>query len=148
MELKKKIEQDLKVAMLAKDTPRVTVLRGVKATILDAEVAMGKREEGLADAEIEKLLAKEVKRRKEAIAMYEENGRDDLVASERFEQEALEGYLPKQMGEDEIRAEIDEVLAELGEGANMGAVIGGVKSRAGGSADGAVIAKLVKEKLG
>ena len=147
MELKERIEGDLKRAMLAKEAAMVTVLRGLKATILDVEVAEGKREEGLKDAEIEQLLIKEVKKRKEAIGMYEANGRSDLVESEKFEQGVLEGYLPPQMGENEIRAKIDEVLAELGEGANLGAVIGKVKALVGNSADGATIARLVKEKI-
>jgi uncharacterized protein YqeY len=150
MELKSRIEQDLKAAMLAKEAAAVTVLRGLKATILDVEVAEGKREEGLDDAEIEKLLMKEIKRRKEAIVMYEANGRGDLVESEKFEQEILEGYLPEQMSEDEIKEKIDEVLASLGTGevANMGTVIGKVKMLVGNGADGALIAKLVKEKIG
>jgi len=150
MELKKRIDQDLKAAMLAKEPAVVTVLRGLKAVILDAEVAEGKREKGLLDAEIEKLIAKEVKRRREAIEMYKSGGRVDLVESEEFEQKILEGYLPQQIGEDEIRAKIDEVLMGLSEGeaANMGMVIGKVKALVGNSADGATIARLVKERLG
>ena len=150
MGLKTKIEGDLKEALLARDTAKVTVLRGLKAVILDAEVAGGKREDGLADAEIEKLISREVKRRREAIAMYEANGRGDLVESEKFEQGVLEGYLPKQMSEDEIRAKIDDVLVSLPEGemANMGMVIGKVKMLVGNSADGATVARLVKEKIG
>ncbi|MCL1839910.1 GatB/YqeY domain-containing protein [Candidatus Saccharibacteria bacterium] len=150
MELKKRIDQDLKAAMLAKEAAIVTVLRGLKATILDAEVAEGKREKGLSDAEIEALIMKEIKRRKEAIAMYEANGRGDLVESEQFEQKILEEYLPEQMDENAIREKIDEVLTSLGEGevANMGMVIGKVKMLIGNSADGATVARLVKEKIG
>jgi len=150
MELKERIEQDLKGAMLAKEAAIVTVLRGLKATILDAEVAEGKREKGLRDAEIEQLIMKEVKKRREAIVMYEANGRGDLVESEQFEQKILEGYLPKQLDEGEIKEKIDEVMASLGEGevASLGMVIGKVKSLVGNSADGATVARLVKERLG
>lgn len=150
MELKKRIDGDLKEAMLAGEGARVTVLRGLKATILDAEVASGKREEGLADSEIEKLVMKEIKRRKEAIVMYESNGRGDLVESEKFEEEVLMGYLPEQMSEADIRAKIDEVMSSFGTGevVDMGRVIGKVKMLVGGSADGATIARLVKEKIG
>jgi uncharacterized protein YqeY len=149
MALKDTIAADLKAAMLEKDEAQVTVLRGLKAVILDAEVADGKREEGLSDTEIEKLIAKEVKKRNEAIDMYEANGRGDLVESESFEKKVLEKYLPTQMSEAEISAKINEILGSLAEGeiAQMGTVIGKVKMLVGNAADGATIARLVKEKL-
>jgi uncharacterized protein YqeY len=148
MELKKRIDGDLKEAMLAKEADRVTVLRGLKATILDAEVAEGRRDEGLSDGAIEKLLMREIKRRKEAIVMYETNNREDLVASEKFEQSVLESYLPEQMSEDDIKAKIDEVVSGLdsGEVVNVGIIIGEVKMLVGNKADGATIARLVKER--
>jgi uncharacterized protein YqeY len=149
MELKKRIDEDLKAAMLAKEAAIVTVLRGLKAAILDAEVAEGKREKGLTDKEVEAILAKEIKRRRDATQMYEANGRGDLVESEKFEQEILEKYFPEQVSEDVIKAKIDEVLMGLegGEVANVGMVIGEVKMLLGNSADGATIAKLVKEAI-
>ena len=150
MKLKERIERDLKEAMLGGKVAEVTVLRGLKSVILDAEVAGGKRGEGLEDEEIEKLIAKEVKKRNEAIELYEANGRGDLVESESDERRVLERYLPEQMSEDEIREKIDEVLTSLGVGevANMGVVIGKVKMLVGGAADGASVARLAKEKLG
>lgn len=149
MALKEKIAADLKTAMLAKDEAKVTVLRGIKSVILDAEVAEGKRAAGLADAEIEKLLMKEVKKRKEAIDMYQANGRGDLVESEEFEKKVIENYLPKQMTEAEVSEKIDEVMEALGEGeiAQIGVIIGKVKMLVGSAADGATIARLVKEKM-
>jgi len=149
MELKKRIDQDLKAAMLAKEAAIVTVLRGLKAVVLDEEVKTGKREKGLPDAEIETLIAREIKKRKEAITMYEATGRGDLVESEKFEQEILEKYLPEQVNEDEMREKINEVLAGLeeGEAQNVGMVIGKVKMLLGNSADGATVAKLVKEQI-
>ena len=149
MSLKDKIMADLKTAMLAKDEVKVTVLRGLKSVILDAEVAQNKRDTGLADSEIEKLIAKEVKKRKEAIEVYTANGRGELVESENSEKDILESYLPKQISESEITAKIDEVLGSLpdGEIAQMGTVIGQVKMLVGNAADGATIARLVKEKL-
>lgn len=150
MELKKRIDQDLKAAMLAKEAAIVTVLRGLKAVVLDEEVKTGKREKGLPDAEIETLIAREIKKRKEAITMYEATGRGDLVESEKFEQEILEKYLPEQISEEEIKEKIEEVLGSLeeGEAANFGMVIGKVKMLTGSSADGATVARLVKERIG
>ena len=150
MELKGKIEEDLKSAMLGNDKGGVIALRGLKAAILDAEVASGKRTEGLSDMDIEKLIAKEVKKRREAVEIYEANGRGELAENEKSEIKIFEKYLPKQMSEQEVAEKIDEVLMSLGGGevANMGSVIGKVKMLVGSSADGAMIAKLVKEKLG
>lgn len=149
MALKDKIAADLKSAMLAKDEAKVTVLRGIKSTILDAEVAAGKRDTGLPDEEIEKLLMKEVKKRKEAIDIYEANGRGDLVESEKTEKNIIENYLPKQLSDAEISEKIDEVMETLGEGeiAQVGVIIGKVKMLVGSAADGATVARLVKEKI-
>lgn len=149
MDLKTRIEGDLKDAMLKKDTAKVTTLRGLKSSILDAEVASGKRADGLRDEEIEKIVAKEIKKRREALDMYEANGRGELAENERDEMKVLEVYLPKQLSEKEINQRIDEVLASLGEGevANMGKIIGEVKMIVGNGADGATVARLVKEKL-
>ncbi|MFV0485134.1 MAG: GatB/YqeY domain-containing protein [Candidatus Saccharimonadales bacterium] len=149
MALKDKIAADLKSAMLAKDEAKVTVLRGVKSIILDVEVAEGKRDAGLSDEEIEKLLMREVKKRKEAIDIYEANGRGDLVESEKTEKQIIESYLPKQLSESEISEKIDEVMSALGEGeiAQVGVIIGKVKMLVGSAADGATVARLVKEKI-
>ncbi len=97
MGLKERIERDLREAMLQGDKARVTTLRGLKASILDAEVASGKRADGLPDGEIEKLLMGEVKKRREAMDMYEASGRGDLYESEAAEVKVIEGYLPEQM---------------------------------------------------
>lgn len=149
MALKKQIDDDLKKAMLAREKVAVTTLRGLKSSILDAEVAVGKREVGLSDEEIEKLVAKEMKKRKEAIEFYEADGRGDLVESETAEMSVLERYLPKQLSEEEINDKINEVLDSMGEGeiTQLGTVIGKVKMLVGNAADGAVVARLVKERL-
>ncbi len=150
MSLRERMEGDLKEALLAGEKDRVTTLRGLRASILNAEVAAGKREEGLEDAEIEKLLQSEAKKRREAMDMYEASGRGDLYASEEAEMKVIEGYLPEQMTEAEILDEVEDVLSSLpdGEPVNMGKVIGQVKMLVGSKADGALIAKVVKERLG
>ena len=149
MSLKTEIEGDLKAAMLGKDEAIVTTLRGLKSVILDAEVSSGKRAEGISDDEIEKLVAKEIKKRKEAIEIYEANGRGELAENEKTELKVLEGYMPKQMNEEEVDSIVDEVLMSLdgGEVASMGVVIGKVKMLVGNGADGATVARIVKEKL-
>ena len=150
MGLKERIEGDMKEALLGGEKDSVMTLRGLKASILNTEVAEGKRKEGLSDAEIEKLLMGEVKRRREAMEMYEANGRGDLYENEATEVKVIEKYLPEQMSEAELIDEVEDVIEGLpqGEPANMGKVIGMVKMLVGSKADGAMIAKVVKEKLG
>ena len=149
MSLKGTIQNDTKAALLSGDRFVGDTLRNLKAAILDEEVATGKREAGLSDSEIEKIIAREVKKRNESIAVYEKNGREDLADNERKEAEVLVKYLPEQLSEDELSKIIDAKISDLGVSGPqaMGQVIGAVKQQVGTSADGALIAKLVKEKL-
>ena len=145
--LKNKINDDLKSAMLAREENTVTALRSLKGAILEVEVAEGKRDSGLGDEEIEKILQREIKKRKESIDIYRANGRDELAGKEQAEINLLEAYLPKQMTDEEILAIIDEVLNDNGDQVvNIGKVIGSVKAAVGSRADGARVAKLVQER--
>lgn len=150
MALKDKIQDDMKAALLGGDRVVGDILRNLKAAILNEEVAQGKRDEGLSDEDIEKVIAREVKKRKESVTVYEQNGRPDLANTERKEAEVLSQYLPEQMSEDELRKIIESKVAELGVSGPqaMGQVIGAVKQQTGNSADGAVVARIVKETLG
>lgn len=149
MALKERIENDLKAALLERRRFDLDVLRGLKAAILNEEVAQGKRDEGLDDTAIEVVIAKEVKKRHEARALYESNGRQELADNELAEANVLALYLPEQASDDEVRAAADAVIATLetpGPQA-MGQVIGALKAQFGTSADGATIARIVKEQL-
>lgn len=150
MTLKERIDGDLKEALLKREADKVTTLRGLKASILNEEVRLGKRSEGLSDEEIEKLLMGEIKKRREAMDMYEASGRGDLYEEEETEAKIIEKYLPQQMSDDELMDEVEDVISGLpeGESVNMGKVIGMVKMLVGSRADGARIARAVKEKLG
>ena len=143
--LKEQINADLKIAMLARNAFETTVLRGLKASILDEEVKLGKREEGLNNDEIETLVAREVKKRKEAAGLLDE----ERAENELKEAEILSKYLPEMASEDEIRAAVKAEIAEMGEVSikQMGAIIGKMKAKFGNSADGAVLARIVKEEL-
>jgi len=147
--IKQRLQDDVKAAMLAGDSLRLETLRGLKSVILYAEVAAGKREEALPDAEVEALLAKEAKKRQESAELYVQGGAQERADKELSEKAIIEEYLPKQLTEDEIAAVVDEIIDQVKpEGMQqMGQVIGQVKSRLGNSADGAVIAKLVKSKM-
>ena len=143
--LKEQINADLKTAMLARNAFETTVLRGLKASILDEEVKLGKREEGLNDTEIETLVAREVKKRKEAANLLDA----ERAENELKEAEILSKYLPEMASEEEIRAAVKDEISIMGEVSirQMGAIIGKMKAEFGNSADGAVMAKIVKEEL-
>jgi len=149
MTLKEQIRNDMKAALLGGSRFEGDTLRNLMAAILNEEVATNKRDEGLEDAEVEKLIAREVKKRGESISMYEQNDRADLAENEQNEIAVLEKYMPEQLSEADVRAKVDEVVAGMGEVnmQQMGQIIGAVKAQLGNSADGALIAKVVKEKL-
>ena len=149
MSLNETIDNDLKAAMLGGDRFCVQALRGLKATILNEEVSSGKRDTGLDDSTIEQLIVREVKKRNESAGIYESAGRIELANDERSEAKIFEKYLPQQLSEAEIKQCIERIVADMGVYGTsaMGQVIGAVKKELGNSADGSVVAKLVKEKL-
>lgn len=139
----------MKAALLGGDRFRGDVLRNLKAAILNEEVASGKRDIGLDDSEIEKIIAKEVKKRQESIRLYEENGRPELAEAEKQEAAVLETYLPAQLSEVEVTEIVTQTIDEMGAtGAqSMGMVMKAVKEKVGNTADGSLIAQIVKAKL-
>lgn len=149
MALKQRITDDLKAALLGGDRFVGETLRNLKAAILNEEVAQNKREEGLDDATVEQIIAREVKKRNESIKLYTQGDRNDLAEAEQKEIDVIKVYLPKQLTEDEVKAVVDAAVVQLGAAgmADMGKVIGVVKSKVGNAADGALVAKLVKEAL-
>lgn len=150
MSIKQSIDQDLKNAMLAGDKQKVEALRGLKSVILNTEITNGTRESGLDDAQAVCVLQKEVKKRKDAIDLYNKTGNPQRAQAEQYEIDVIENYLPKQLSEDQIRMIVEEEIESLNQPftqQQMGVVIGSVKKRAEGAADGALIARIVREKL-
>ena len=148
--IKQTIDQDIKSAMLSGDKRTVNALRNLKSAILSAEIATGKRDEGLNDQEVIGLFQKELKKRAEAAVLYEQGGNQEQADEEHFEETVIQKYLPKQLSETEVGALIDEAINELGIELNnqaMGKIIAAVKEKSGGAADGALIARMVKERL-
>ncbi len=148
MALKSQIDADLKSALLSRDGEKADVLRGLKTAILYEEVAQKKREAGLSDEEIEKIIARESKKRVESAELFARGGNQASADKELREKVVLEGYLPKQLTDEEL-LEIakTEVAAAEGE-AHMGKLIGAVKQKVGSQADGARIAAAVKKAIG
>lgn len=147
--LKERISNDTKTALLSGNRFVGETLRNLKAAVLNEEVASGKRDEGLADAEVEKVIAKEVKKRAESAKIYRDNNRPELAEQEENEAAVLKQYLPEQLDEAEIQSIVEQKIAELGVSgpAAMGQVIGAVKAIVGNRADGATVATIVKNKL-
>lgn len=150
MTIKEQIEADLKTAMLGGDKVLTTTLRGIKAAILNVEIAENKRDTGLTDAEVTGILGKEAKKRQESVDMYTAGNLPEKAAAEGLEKQVIEKYLPKQMDDAALRNLVEAAVTETGATGmqDMGKVIGIVKSKAGAEADGGRIAAMVKEHLG
>ena len=143
--LQEKISQDLVTAMKAKEEDRVSVLRLLLA---DVNSVAKEKKDKLVDADIEKVLKQNVKRRKDAIASAKEAGRDDIIKKEEAEIVTIESYLPAQMSEEEAVKAVDEVIKETeASESDFGKVMGQVMAKLKGQADGNIVSKLVKEKL-
>lgn len=149
MALKEQIDNDLKTALLGGNRFKGEVLRGLKAAILNEEVAQQKRDTGLPDESIEQLIAREIKKRNESANIYDGADRPELSENERAEAKILAEYLPEQLSEADIMATVKKVIAELGvsDPSAMGQVIGVVKKELGNAASGALVAQLVKNAL-
>lgn len=147
--LAQRISQEMKAALLGGDRFRGEVLRNLKAAILNEEVATGRREAGLDDAAIERVIAREVKKRRESAAVYRANNRPELAEPEEQEAAVLQQFLPEQLSSAALQEVIDQVIAEMGEvsGPQVGRVIGVVKAKVGSAADGALVAQLVKDTI-
>ncbi len=141
------IERDLKAAMLARDTNKVSTLRGIKSTFLYAKVAAGTRNKELADDEAIRLLQKEAKKRDESADLYAKGGENSRAEQELSEKKIIEQYLPQKLSEDKLVEVIDSIIS-ANPGFNMSQIIGEVKNKTAGATDGADIARIVKEKLG
>ena len=148
MNLEQKVMGDLKTAMLAKDEKSLRSLRAIKAAIILAKTAEGAGGELKEEDEI-KLLQKLVKQRKDSLDIYQKQNRADLAQKEQEEIEVIEKFLPKQLGTDELKSILLEVIRETGASspADMGKVMGVATKRLAGQADGKTIGALVKELL-
>jgi uncharacterized protein YqeY len=145
MALEEKINADIKTAMLARDAAKLEALRAVKSAILLLKTSA----EGYTDDTETKALQKMVKQRKETADIYKTQSRADLADTELFQAGIIEAYLPKQMTEEEIKAEVAKIITSVGASspADMGKVMGVASKQLAGKADGKIISSLVKELL-
>lgn len=148
MTLFDKVSEDIKEAMKARDKVRLETLRNIKKVFLEAKTAPGANDT-LENADAFKILQKLAKQGRESARTYTDNGRQDLADAELAQAAVIEEYLPKQLGEDEIEAEVRKVIADTGAQSmkDMGKVMGIVSKQLAGRADGRAISAVVKRLL-
>jgi len=144
--LEQRLEQDIKTALLAGDKTKAETLRLLKSVLLNFKVANGSRDRAMTDDEVILLLSKESKKRQESADLYIQGNSPERAEKELSEKAIIDAYLPAQLSEDEIAKLVDEAIAGS-DNPNMGQLIGQVKAKAGAAADGALIARLVRERL-
>ena len=147
-ELKQRLRADLNAAMRARDQVRMRTLRMALTSITNEEVA-GASARDLTDDEVLRVLTREARKRREAAEAFSAAGRGDQAAAERAEGEVLAGYLPAQLGDDELAALVDGAIAESGASsmAGMGSVMKLLTPRVASRADGARVAAEVRRRL-
>ena len=146
MSLKQQIDGDIKSAMLAREKDKLRALRAIKSMILLAESEKGA---GLSQDVEMKLLTKAAKQRKDSYELFIAQGRDDLAKIEKDELDVINTYLPQQLSEGEIKAELEKIIAQIGATSpqDMGKVMGVATKSLAGKADGKIISTLVKALL-
>lgn len=146
MLLKDRITDDMKAAMRAKDSDRLSTIRLLLAAIKQREVD---ERIMLDDAQIVALVDKQIKQRKDSVAAFQSAGRTDLVEKESAELRVLQAYLPQRLSADEITAAVARIVAAVGASgpADMGKVMAAVKSELAGKADMGLVSAAVKSAL-
>jgi len=146
MSLKDQITEDMKAAMRAKDSPRLSTIRMLLAACKQREID---ERITLDDAAVVGIVDKLIKQRKDSVAAFQQAGRTDLVDKESAEIKLLETYLPQRLGVAEINAEVTAIVAELGASGpgDMGRVMGVAKARLAGKAEMGQVSAAVKSAL-
>jgi uncharacterized protein len=147
MRLTDQLTEDMKTAMKAGETDRLATVRLLRGAMKNEEIKLGHT---LSDDDALKVLQREAKQRRDSIEQYRAASRDDLAGKEEAELAIVQTYLPQPLTEAELGVMIEEVITRLGvtDMKQMGAVVGAVMGRAGARAEGGMVSKLVREKLG
>lgn len=146
MSLKDRLDSDMKAAMREKNAVTLSVVRLLKSAIKYREIELAKT---LEDAEIHAVIATEIKRRRDSVEQYRAGNRADLADREDAEIKVLQGWLPAQLGLDELRAKVEEVVRRLGAAGpkDLGAVMKALLPEVQGRAEGKTVSELVKARL-
>ncbi len=144
MEIKTQIEEKMKEALKNQNTEVLSLFRMLKSAIKNAEIE--KRAE-LEDADVIRVLEREAKQRRDSIEQYRAGNREDLANHEQSELEIIEEFLPQKMTEEEIRAEVKDIISENPD-QDFGRIMGAVMFRLSGKADGSLVQKIVRSEMG
>lgn len=146
---KQQLQDELKQAMLAKDSIKTSVLRMLISAIGYAEIQKGGAGYEATEEDIMAVIQKEAKQHRDSIEQFKNAGRTELVEKEETELKILEAYLPAQMGEDEVRKLVGDAIAKTGAAgaADMGKVMGVLMPQVKGKADGSMVSRIVREEL-
>ena len=152
MSLHERINEDMKAAMRAKESARLSAIRLLLAALKQKQVderAPGKQSAALSDPDVLGVIEKMIKQRRESIVQFEKAGRTDLADGEKFEIGVLSAYLPQQLGAVEIEQAVGAAIAESGASGvkDMGKVMALLKARLAGRADMGKVSALVKTRL-
>jgi uncharacterized protein YqeY len=149
MTLSQRIDSDLKEAMRAKDTTKLSVLRMLKSALKYGAIAKSGAETELDDTEAAQVIRKQARQRQDSIESFEKGGRAELAEKEKEELSILNGYLPQPMSSDEISKVVRETIAEAGatSRAQMGAVMKALQAKVAGRVDGKALSAEVQKQL-
>jgi uncharacterized protein YqeY len=149
MTLFEQIDLDLKEAMRAKDTTKLSVLRMLKSALKYGAIAKSGAEAELSDPEAAQVIRKQVKQRQDSIESFEKGGRTELAEKEREELSILNTYLPQSMSRDEVAKVVRETIGEIGatSKAQMGAVMKALQAKVAGRVDGKTLSAEVQKQL-
>ena len=147
--LKQKLQGELKQSMLARDVLKTSVLRMLLSALNYYEIQKGGAGYEATDEDVLSVINREAKQRKDSIEQFTNAKRQDLADKEKQELEMLQAYLPTQMGEEQIRAIVQETIREINATsiAEMGKVMGALMPKVKGKADGGLVSKIVRESL-
>lgn len=143
------LTEKMKEAMRAREVVTLDALRALKTALTNARIAKGHLQAELSDEEQQAVVRKQIKQREDAVEQYDKAGRGDLSAKEKAEIAVLAAFLPAAMTEDEVKAALEEVIAETGASSkkDMGRVMKAMQERTGGRAPGKILATLVAARL-
>ncbi|MEK7517180.1 MAG: GatB/YqeY domain-containing protein [Patescibacteria group bacterium] len=147
--LKQKLQEELRQAMLAKDTLKTSVLRMLLSAVNYYEIQKGGAGYTARDEDVLSVIQKEAKQHKDSIEQFKNAGRTDLVEKETKELELLKKYLPKQLGKEEVRKLVKDAISQTGatSAKDMGRVMGVLMPKIKGKADGGMVSRIVKDSL-
>jgi uncharacterized protein len=146
---KQQLREELKQSMLARDEIKTSTLRMIISALGYYEIEKGGAGYDATDEDVQQVLSKQAKQRRDSIEQFKAGGREELAEKENKELTIIESYLPKLMSEDEVKKLVDDAINETGaaHASDMGKVMGALMPKVKGKADGSMVSRIVREKI-